>query len=332
MPNLVRTTLYSFSLLLGVSFISFMLMVYLGPDRSYAIAGKNPDQAQLQEIRTQLGYDQPLLQRYGKYLKQLATLDLGRSESSGKPVSTLLAETIPVSLSLLLPGFLLGNLLALVLAMVTAWYRHRWPDRILTSLSMIGVSISFIIVVFVFSLWLSTPQGINLFPSRGWRVDGISSWFTYATVPSLALIFATLFFNLRFYRALLIDEMEQDYVRTARAYGAGPVAILFTETLPNILVPVVTRLLFSLPAILISGSLVLESFFGIPGVGKLSYDAIVNADQPVLNAIVALSAIMVIFITWLVDLIYPVIDPRISNSPAYPMTILASTATARGRK
>jgi len=313
LPSLLRKTLYSFSLLLGVSFISFMLMVYFGPDRSYSLAGKNPSQSQLEEIRTQLGYDRPMLSRYGQYLRQLSSLDLGRSESSGKLVTTLISETLPVSLQLLLPGFLLGNLIALLLAMVTAWYRQQWPDRLLTSLSMVGVSISFIIVVFALSVWLSTPQGLNLFPSRGWRVDGISSWFTYATVPSLALIFATVFFNLRFYRALLIDEMEQDYIRTAKAYGAGPAGILVTEALPNILIPVLTRLLFSLPAIMVSGSLVLESFFGIPGIGKLSYDAIINADQPVLNAVVSLSAILIIIVSWLLDILYPRLDPRIAT-------------------
>ena len=312
MPIFIRKTLYSLSLLLGVTFISFMLMVYFGPDRSYAIAGKNPEPVQLEQIREQLGYNQPLVSRYLEYIKDLATLDLGLSESNGKPVIKLLAETIPVSLQLLLPGFLIGNLLALILAMVTAWYRHSWPDRLLTNLSLVGVSISFLIIIIALSTWLCTPQGLNLFPSRGWRVDDLVSWFTYATVPSLALIFVTIFFNLRFYRALLLEEMQQDYIRTARAYGASPLAIMFAEALPNTLIPILTRLLFSLPAILVSGSLLLESYFGIPGIGKVSFDAIFNADQPVLNAIVSLSAILVIVITWLADFVYPRLDPRIN--------------------
>ncbi len=312
MPVFVRKTLYSLSLLLGVTFISFMLMVYFGPDRSYAIAGKNPDPVQLQEIRQQLGYDQPLVSRYLVHLKDLATLNLGFSESNGKPVSSLLAETIPVSLLLLLPGFLIGNLLALILAMTAAWYRHRWPDRLLTDLSLIGVSISFLIIIILLSTWLCTPQGLNLFPSRGWRVDGLGAWFMYATVPSLSLIFVSVFFNLRFYRALLLEEMGQDYIRTARAFGADPYSIMFKEAFPNILIPVLTRLLFSLPAILVSGSLLLETYFGIPGIGKTSFDAIFNADQPVLNAVVSLSAILVIIITWLVDFLYPRLDPRIN--------------------
>ncbi len=313
MPIFIQKTLYSLSLLLGVTFISFMLMVYFGPDRSYAIAGKNPDAAQLEEIRQQLGYNQPLTSRYLGYIKDLASFNLGLSESSGKPVARLLAETIPTSLLLLLPGFLIGNLLALMLAMIAAWYKHSWPDRLLTNLSLLGVSISFLIIIIVLSTWLCTPQGLNLFPSRGWRVDGLSSWLTYATVPSLALIFVTVFYNLRFYRALLLDEMEQDYIRTARAYGAGPFAIMFSEALPNTLIPILTRLLFSLPAILVSGSLVLESYFGIPGIGKVSFDAIFNADQPVLNAIVSLSAVMIVVVTWLADFIYPRLDPRISQ-------------------
>lgn len=314
----LRKTLHSLSLLLGVTFISFLLMVYFGPDRSYAIAGKNPDASQLEDIRQQLGYDQPLFSRYFTYIKDLASLNLGQSESNGKPVSQLLAETIPVSLLVLLPGFLIGNLLALLLAMVAAWYRHSWPDRLLTNISLAGVSISFLIIIILLSTWLCTPQGLNLFPSRGWRVDSLASWFTYATVPSLALIIVSVFFNLRFYRALLLEEMQQDYIRTARAYGAGPFSIMFKEALPNTLIPFLTRLLFSLPAILVSGSLLLESYFGIPGVGKVSFDAIFNADQPVLNAIVSLSAILVIVIAWLVDFIYPYLDPRINLQAETP--------------
>jgi peptide/nickel transport system permease protein len=114
--------------MLGVTFISFLLMVYFGPDQTYQLLGKNPTPEQIAEIRHQLGYDRPFVQRYVDYLRELVTLDFGFSNSTGEQVGALLQRTIPVSLALILPGFVIGNLLAIMLALVAAHHRSGWID------------------------------------------------------------------------------------------------------------------------------------------------------------------------------------------------------------
>ncbi len=130
-----RRLLNGILLILGVTFISFLLMVYFGPDKTYELLGKNPTQEQITEVRHALGYDQPFLLRYGSYLKELVTLDLGLSDSNGEPVSTILIRTLPISVALVLPGFVLGNLLGLALGLLAAWYRGKWLDKLVSSLN-----------------------------------------------------------------------------------------------------------------------------------------------------------------------------------------------------
>lgn len=209
-------------LILGVTFISFVLMVYFGPDKTYELLGKNPTTEQIAEVRSQLGYDRPFVSRYALYLKSLFTLDLGYSESTGEPVIQMLIRTLPVSLALVLPGFIIGNLLGILFGMYAAWYRGRWQDRLIMGSSVAGMSISFLIIIIALQILLCTPWGLNLFPARGWEVTSLGSYLYYVTVPTLALILVTLGYNTRFYRAVMAEEIGREHIRTAMAFGAGP--------------------------------------------------------------------------------------------------------------
>jgi peptide/nickel transport system permease protein len=299
-------------LILGVTFISFLLMVWFGPDQTYTMIGKNATPEQIEEVRRQLGYDQPFLKRYADYLAELLTFDLGASNSSGEQVGSILKRTVPVSLALMLPGFVLGNLLGIALGLLAAQRRGRLSDRLITSLSVTGMSISFLIIIIVLQVLLSTPYGFNLFPVRGWQVSGPGSYLYYVTVPTLSLILVTLGYNTRFYRAVFVEESGRDHIRTARAFGASTRAILWKYVLKNSLVPIITRVMFSIPLVVISGSLLIESYFGIPGVGKATFDAITSGDQPVLKAIVGLTAVCFVVIQTLTDLLYKLVDPRVA--------------------
>jgi peptide/nickel transport system permease protein len=309
---LLRKTLHGLSLVLGVTLLSFILMVWYGPDQTYTLIGKNASAEQIAEVRQQLGYDQPFARRYAEYLADLVTLDLGVSNSSGEPVRRLLARTVPVSLALMLPGFILGNLAGIALGLSAAKRRGQWGDRLITGLSVTGMSISFLVIIILLQLLLSTPHGLNLFPVRGWQVSSLSSYLYYVTVPTLALVAVTLGYNTRFYRAVFVEESARDHIRTARAFGASPNVILWKHVLKNSLVPILTRVLFSIPLVVISGSLLIESYFGIPGVGKMTFDAITNGDQPVLKAVVGLTAVIFVLIQLLADLMYRAVDPRIA--------------------
>ena len=299
-------------LILGVTLVSFILMVWFGPDQTYTLIGKNATAGQIEEVRHQLGYDQPFARRYANYLAELFTLNLGASNASGEQVGSILKRTVPITLALMIPGFILGNLLGIALALAAARHRGRWVDRMITGLSVTGMSISFLVIIIVFQILLSTPYGLNLFPVRGWQVVDPVSYLRFVTVPTLSLIFVTLGYNTRFYRAVFVEESGKDHIRTARAYGASTAIILWKHILKNSLVPIITRIMFSIPLVVISGSLLLESYFGIPGVGKMTFDAITSGDQPVLKAVVGLTAVAFVLIQILTDFIYKLVDPRIA--------------------
>lgn len=311
---LTRRFLYGIPLVLGVTFISFLLMVYFGPDKTYELIGKNPTAEQITEVRHALGYDRPFLLRYGDYLRELFTLDLGISDSNGEPVSLILKRTLPVSIALVVPGFVLGNLLGLALGLLAAWYRGRWLDKLVMSASVMGMSISFLVIIIGLQILLCTPYGLNLFPVRGWQVHDPGSYLYYAAVPTLALVLVTLGYNTRFYRAVMADEIERDHIRTLKAYGARPTELLLKHVLKNSLIPVMTRIMFSVPFVLISGSLLLESYFGIPGVGLVTFNAITSGDQPILKAVVGLTGVLFVVALTINDILYSVVDPRVAKS------------------
>ena len=311
---LTRRLLYGIPLVLGVTFISFLLMVYFGPDKTYELLGKNPTVEQIAEVRHSLGYDRPFMLRYGDYVRELVTLDLGLSDSTGEPVSSILKRTLPISIALVVPGFILGNLLGLALGLLASWYRGKWLDKLVMSASVVGMSVSFLVIIIGLQILLCTPYGLNLFPVRGWQVHDPGSYIYYVTVPTLALVLVTLGYNTRFYRAIMADEIESPHIRTLKAYGASPAELLFKHVLKNSLIPVLTRIMFSVPFILISGSLLLESYFGIPGVGLATFNAITSGDQPILKAVVGLTGVLFVLALTINDMLYGMVDPRVTKS------------------
>jgi peptide/nickel transport system permease protein len=309
---MIRKLISGIPLVLGVTFLSFVLMVYFGPDKTYELLGKNPTIEEIAEVRTQLGYDQPFMVRYVDYLRELATFDFGNSDSTGERVDVLLKRTIPVSLALVTPGFILGNLLGVLLALVAAHYRSTWVDKFIMGSAVIGMSISFLIVIIAFQIIFSSSYGLDLFPVRGWNINSVGDYFAYVTVPTLATVFVALGYNTRFYRSVLVEEMTRDHVRTARAFGVPPAKLFYKNILKNSMIPIITRIIFSIPMIIISGSLLIESYFGIPGVGLLTYDAIIGGDQPILKAVVGLTAILFVLAQLVADILYRAVDPRIT--------------------
>lgn len=308
----LRKLAYGVPLVFGVSLLSFVLMVYFGPDLTFQLVGRNPTPEQIQRAHELLGYDQTFLVRYLDYLRELVTLDFGRSFSTGEPVTELLARTVPVSLLLTLPGFVIGNALGIGLALVAGWFRGRLVDKLIMTGAVVGMSISFLIVIIAFQLFFSSRYGINYFPVRGWEIHGLADYVYYVTVPTLAIVFVALGYNTRFYRAVVVEEMDRDHVRTARAYGAGAAQILLRHVLKNSLIPIITRIMFSIPSIVIAGSLLVEAYFGIPGIGKATYDAITTGDQPVLKAVVGITAVLFVLVIIANDILYRLVDPRIS--------------------
>jgi peptide/nickel transport system permease protein len=308
----IRKLVSGIPLVIGVTLLSFTLMVYFGPDKTYDLLGKNPTQAQIDEIRHELGYDQPFVVRYMAYLRELATLDFGNSDSTGERVSSLLKRTIPISLALTLPGFILGNLFGVVLALFAAYHRSSWIDKAIMGSAVVGMSVSFLIVIIGFQIIFSSSYGLDWFPVRGWSMASFGDYLSYVAVPTMATVFVALGYNTRFYRSVIVEELTRDHVRTARAFGTPPAKLLYKNILKNSMIPIITRIVFSIPFVIISGSLLIESYFGIPGVGLATYDAIITGDQPIVKAVVGLTAIMFVFAQLLTDILYRAVDPRVS--------------------
>ncbi len=302
---------HTLPLLLGVSLISFFLMVYFGPDKTYELIGKNPSQEEIDSVRHELGYDKPFLQRYFEYLKKMSQGDFGYSDSSGQKVSSLFSEALPVTLALSLPGFILGDLLAILIGLLSAYYRGHWIDRSLMALAVVGMSTSLLVVAIIFQTVFCSSYGLDLFPVQGWSTNSWFEYLSYVSIPTLTSIFVSIGYNARFYRAVIVDEMNRDHVRTARAFGCPPFRLMIDHVLRNSLVPILTRIIFTLPFVLVGGTLVIERFFGIPGMGLLTYNAITSGDQPVLMAVVTLTAALFVICLTLADLSYAAVDPRV---------------------
>jgi peptide/nickel transport system permease protein len=323
----LRKLIFSIPLLIGVTFISFLLMVYFGPDLTYSLIGKNPTPEQIVAVRQQLGYDLPFAARYLHFVGEVIRLDFGHSLSTGEPVTAILKRTVPVSFAVALPAFLLTNLLGISLALVAARHRGNWPDKLIMLFAVLGMSMSYLMVVIAFQIGFCTTYGLDWFPVQGW-VEPIPDypdlrwwevvyyyWYYYwahVTVPTLACVFVGLGYNTRFFRAVVVEELNRDYVRTARAYGAPESRILIKHVLRNAMIPISTRILITLPFVVIAGNLVLEKFFSIPGIGLVTYEAITNGDLPIVKAVVTYTAILYVFALVLTDVLYKVIDPRVS--------------------
>ena len=322
-----RKLVYSIPLIFGVTLISFVLMVYFGPDLTYSLLGKNPTVQQIAEVRTQLGYDLPFYVRYFEFLKEVMTFNFGESISSGEKVSVILAKSVPVSILVAIPSFIIANVLGVSLALFGAYHRGKLWDKAIMVFAVVGMSISFLMVVIAFQILFSTSYGLNWFPVQGWVSPPPdypdAKWFeiayyywyyywSYVTVPTLASVFVALGYNTRFFRAVIVEELNRDYVRTARAYGVPEWKIMTKHVLKNALIPISTRIIITIPFVIIAGNLVIEKFFNIPGIGLVTYDAITNGDLPVVKAVVTCTAVVYVLALILTDIVYKLIDPRVS--------------------
>ncbi len=238
-------------------------------------------------------------QREFPYLK---VLDFGKTISTREPISEILCRGVWPSLSLMLPIFFGELLLGLALALLAAAFKDRWIDRLLVMFSVAGISISYLVVI-IFAQWF-LGYYYDLFPVWGW--EGWSS----LGLPILVGIACGIGGNVRFYRTVFVNELRREYLRTAAAKGVSPVRIYTRHLLRNAAIQIITRASAALP-FLFTGSLLLESFFGIPGLGFAGVDALYNSDLQLLKALVITSALLFVVMNLLADLAYAWADPRI---------------------
>jgi ABC-type dipeptide/oligopeptide/nickel transport system permease component len=286
----------------GVCTLVFLLIHLVPGDPVEAMLGENARPADRAALRVSLGLDRPLLAQYFGYLQRLLHLDLGESFQDGRAVREVLGERIPATLELAAAALSLALTLALPLGVVAARHRGRTLDSAAMGLSLLGVSIPNFwlgpLLILVFSLWLGwTPVS-----GRDSPASLILPAITLGT--GLAAVLA------RMVRSSVLEVLEEDYVRTARAKGLSEVAVLWLHALRNAWLPVLTLLGLQLGGLL-GGAVITETVFAWPGVGSLLVESIQGRDYPVVQGCVLLISLIYVVINTLTDLLYALVDPRI---------------------
>jgi peptide/nickel transport system permease protein len=244
----------------------------------------------------------PFDSQFVHFLGRMIRLDFGTSIATGQPVLEMLREGMGPSLMLMIPIFTAELLLAVALSLICAYFRNTAIDRSIVVISVVLMSVNYLV-------WIVAGQYIFAHKLRWFPIWGFESW-RYLLLPWLIGTFSGLGGGVRFYRTIMLDEMYRDYVRTAFAKGLGLRAVLFKHVLKNAMIPIVTNVVMTIP-FLYTGSLLLESFFGIPGLGYLSVNALNSLDVDVVRAVVVIGTVLYILANLASDLCYALVDPRV---------------------
>ncbi|NOG69610.1 ABC transporter permease [Roseicella sp. DB1501] len=306
----IRRVLQTIPVMALVALFVFSLL-YISPgDPAAVIAGDQATPQDVERIRASLGLDRPYLVRFGTWLWAILHGDMGTSIFTNLPVTTMIAQRIEPTLSLMALTLVLAILIAVPMGVVAAWKQGTLIDRAVMGFAVLGFSVPVFVVgyllAYVFALEL------DWLPVQGYTSlsNGVLPWLENLVLPAIALGGVYIALIARITRATMLEVLQQDYIRTARAKGAGQSSILFLHALKNAAVPIVTVIGIGI-ALLIGGAVVTESVFAIPGLGRLTVDAILRRDYPVIQGVVLLFSFVYVLVNLLIDLAYTLFDPRI---------------------
>ncbi len=294
--------------LAGVVLLIFFLFNWVGGDPALVLAGKITNAEQIENIRKQLGVDQPYWYQLWVFVKQIVTFDFGRSWATNEAVSNILITRVGPTLTIMIPVLLLETMIGVVLAIGVAYVRGTLTDRAIMMVCTVAMSISFLVYIIVAQYIFGFQLG--WFPVQGWSDSFAKNIVTYAPLPILLAVFVGLAPALRLYRSFFLDEVNQDYVRTARAKGLGEKTVMMKHVLRNAMIPILTNVGISLPGIFV-GSFLLETFFSIPGLGREILTAVNRSDFPVIKAATVYLAVVTMMVNLAVDVLYKAVDPRV---------------------
>ena len=294
--------------LAGVILLVFFLFNWVAGDPATILAGLVSDKEQIANIRRQLGLDLSYPEQLWLFVRQVLTFDFGASWTTGESVSRILATRLGPSLTVLVPLLVLDTVIALLLALAVARVRGSLSDRLVMIACTAGMSISILVYIIVGQYWLAYKLG--WFPVQGWSEQGWRNLLVYAPLPVLLGFIVSLAPNVRLFRTFILDEVDQDYVRTARAKGLSEARTLLVHVLRNAMVPVITFVISNLPGLLI-GAFLIERFFSIPGIGREIILAVERSDFPVIKAVTIYVAMATMVFNLIGDLLYKLADPRV---------------------
>lgn len=307
---ILRRAAASIPVMAVVAAVVFAILRLTPGDPAAIIAGDSATPEQLGEIRRMMGLDQPLYTQFFMWIWRLLQGDLGTSLLSGVPVTEMIAQRMGPSLALCLSTIALSVLIAVPLGILAAWRQGRLLDRMVMAGSVLGFSVPVFVTAYVLILFFSLE--LRWFPVQGYKpLDaGLLPFVKSLALPTLALSTIYVALIARITRTSIIEVMGEDFIRTARAKGLREGGVLFGHALRNAAVPIVTIIGVGI-AMLISGVVVTESVFNLPGLGRLVVEAVLARDYPVIQALILLFAFIYVFINLIVDALYTVFDPRI---------------------
>ena len=309
----VRRLLELIPTTVGILLLTFVLFNVVGGSSAQVVLGKNATKASIEAFNKRYGYDKPLIlntrpgesafdSQFFNFIKNVAKGDFGMSTEHREPVMDVLKRGVGPTLSLTVPMVVCGTLLGLALALGCAALRGGAFDKGVLVMSTVLMSVNYVV-------WVLAGQFFLAYKWRIFPIWGYENAF-YLALPVLIGVLSSLGVDIRFFRTAVLDEIYKPYVRTARAKGLSRTAILVKHVLRNSLIPIVTYVSLSIPY-LFTGSLLLETFFGIPGLGSVSLNAINSADLAVVRAVVLLGALLYQVVNLVTDLAYAALDPRV---------------------
>ncbi|MBP6646674.1 MAG: ABC transporter permease [Burkholderiaceae bacterium] len=305
-----RRLLSTLPVLMIVSVLVFMMLRFTPGDPAAVLAGDAASTEQIAQIRTSLGLDRSVPEQFLIWAGHLMTGDLGQSYYYKTEVTTLIGQRLEPTLSLAVITITLAVLVAVPLGVLAAWRFGSWLDRALMGFSVLGFSIPVFVLAYLL-IWLVSLK-LGWFPVQGYKrlADGVGPWLYHLTLPAITLSVIYIALIARVTRASVLETLGEDYIRTARAKGLPEVAVLMRHALANAAVPIVTVIGIGI-ALLIGGVVVTESVYAIPGLGRLTVDAVLARDFPTIQGVILLFSFIYVMVNLLVDLTYVFFDPRI---------------------
>jgi len=311
MPGFIaRRVLATIPVMLVVAVVVFLLLHLSPGDPAAIIAGDNATDADIERVRASLGLDRPLVEQFALWLGGLLHGDFGVSVFSKVPVLSLIAQRLEPTAALALTTMVFAVLVALPLGIIAAWKAGTWIDHAVMGVAVFAFSAPVFLIGY--ALVYQFARQWRMLPVQGYTplAQGFTSFWQHLVLPalSLGLIFAALL--ARMTRSTMLDVLNEDYIRTARAKGLAPRAVLLRHALKNASVPIVTTIGLGI-ALLIGGVVVTESVFAIPGIGRLTIEAVTQRDYPVIQGVILVASFVYVLINLAIDLAYAFLDPRI---------------------
>ena len=295
---------YTLLMLLGVVTVSFFLVRAIPGDPARVMLGQRADEATLEALREQYGFNKPLIVQYWRYLERLVMGDLGRSIASNRPVLEIVIDRLPATALLATVAMVIATVFGIALGVLSAVRANTWLDSATMALSQFGISLpSIVMAIFLMVIF---GQVLPWFPIAGYVDRGIE----YLVLPAITLGIRPLAIIARVTRSSMLEVLGQDYIRTARAKGLHPVRVITFHALRNALNPVVTTV-GTWFAGLLAGAYFVEYIFNWPGIGSAAFDAITKLDYPVIQGTVLFTAAVFVLVNFFSDVLYALLDPRV---------------------